>query len=83
MTYLVTPTDSVLERLRTGPRETFVAYLAVHVEIANDPWGGPSVVEGNPDSMSRERVFGEGRGFVDYVVFEHANEVHVVDFTWV
>lgn len=82
MSYEVEVGADVMQRLRTGPMELFAAYLAVHIKIADDPWGGPSRVEGSPDNPSRERMLGQNQGWVDYIVVEWEHKVHVVNYVW-
>ncbi|MDX6738502.1 hypothetical protein [Actinocorallia sp. A-T 12471] len=87
MTYTVEETDAVLEALAHLPIKALEGYLELRTTLELAPWGGSPYNRSNAAAAnSRTMEFADGKGFVWYIILEHAEDaqrrVVIVDLNW-
>ncbi|MFF4417442.1 hypothetical protein ACFYY8_33375 [Streptosporangium sp. NPDC001559] len=82
MTYRPDLSERALSQLGGFPVDALGALAAAMADVCDDPYD-PLTTMATGDEQVRRVDFGEGRGFVTFLILDAVEVVRVVDIIWV
>lgn len=82
MTYRPDLSERALSQLGGFPTDALGALAAAMADVCENPYD-PLVTMGTGDEQVRRTDFGDGRGFVTFLILDSVEVVRVVDIIWV